>query len=277
MRNLTLIAVVLLSSVCLLLTACPSSTPKNPKDLEPRIEQKTPPVQESSTKGETAVTSRVEEESALSPAPSQRASAVRYEIAQTEDVSYASVERKVYRVVVSPQIRENQVRPTVEAILNQVRQENPDTDEIGLFLYSDRDAIGGAYDVARADWAPGGKWGSTTPEIARSNDRTGYSISLVIQPDLEAYLAERSRSEVKDGLTEAQRRSIYKEIVAAADRAMAEAERLYPDPDDVFRQIDACHELEERYKAEVRDKWGITEEVQTRIVIEGVAMHWSRH
>jgi hypothetical protein len=205
---------------------------------------------------------------------------VRYEIAQTEDVSYASIERKVYRVVVSPQIKENQVRPTAEAIINQVRHENPDTDEIGLFLYSDRDAVGGAYDVARADWAPGGEWGSTTPDIARSNDRTGYSISLDIQPDLEAYLAERSRSEVKDGLTEEQRRTIFKEIVAAEDRALAEAERLYPDLvdiDDVNRQADATHELAERYRAEVRDKWGITREVQRRIVTEGVTMHWARH
>ena len=69
MRNLTLTVVVLVSSLCLLLTACPSSTSNNPKELEPRIEHKTPPVQESSTKGESAVTSPVEEESALSPAP----------------------------------------------------------------------------------------------------------------------------------------------------------------------------------------------------------------
>ncbi len=67
MRNITLIAVVLISFVCLLLTACPSSTPKNPKELEPRIEQGNTPKQESPVEGETAVTSPVEGESAVSP------------------------------------------------------------------------------------------------------------------------------------------------------------------------------------------------------------------
>ena len=67
MRNITLIVVVLVSFVCLLLTACPSSTPKNPKELEPRVEQGNPPEQGSPVVTEPVVTSPVEGEPAVLP------------------------------------------------------------------------------------------------------------------------------------------------------------------------------------------------------------------
>ena len=107
----------------------------------------------------------------------------------TQEIEALPIAKRIrYRIVVSPEIKENQVRPTVDKIVSDISSSDNDIDAIVLFLYSDKELINGAYDVATATWAPGGKVGNITPEIARSNNRAGYSISLTIKPDLHEYL-----------------------------------------------------------------------------------------
>lgn len=99
----------------------------------------------------------------------------------TQEIANLPTNKKmVYRIVVPPTIKESQVRPTVEKIISDITTKDNDIDEIGLFLYSDRKLINGAYDVARATWAPGGKLGNVTPEIAINNDRSSYQINVQI-------------------------------------------------------------------------------------------------
>lgn len=95
------------------------------------------------------------------------------------EMSRLPVNKKiVYRVVVSPDIKPEEVRPTMEKIITDVRAGDQDIDEIGIFMYSDESLTGGAWDIASAVWGVGGKFGGITPEIARSNVRSGYSITI---------------------------------------------------------------------------------------------------
>jgi len=226
---------------------------------------------------------------------------VAYEIVETEDQSHKAIgqrslssyttqelarlpmDKKMgYRVVVSPDIKTNQVKPTIEKVIYDIISRDNDIDEISLLLYSDKELAGGAYDVGRATWAPGGKLGNVDANIARSNDRTGYQVSFDVVENLEEYLKQRGQSEEQFGFTEEQRRQIFKDIVAAEDRAEAEAERLYPM--DVFnpnykaenmdKHFEKSDELGELYRAQVQDKYGISEEIQKQISREGLTERW---
>ncbi len=199
---------------------------------------------------------------------------VEYEIISEDDISYASVKRKSYRIVVSLEITEEQVEPTVNEIINTLTTADGDVDEIHLLLYSDPDIVDGIYDVARAVWGVNGRLGDISYDAARSNDRSNHTTSITIKQDLEEYLQQRSVHEEKFGLTEDERRQIFREAVAAEDRGMTEAERMYPDPEDIMEQVYKIGELQEKYKAEVMEKWGISEEVWLDILVEGVTMHW---
>ncbi|MEX0652434.1 MAG: hypothetical protein WD509_01795 [Candidatus Paceibacterota bacterium] len=233
--------------------------------------------------------------------PSPPAQPVAYEIVETEDQSrkalgnkrlsdYTSeeiallpVNKKMrYRVVVSPDIKEAQVRPTVEKIISDITSRDNDIDEINLLLYSDKELADGAFDVAMATWAVGGDLGNVTPEIAENNDRSGYEISLTVRDNLEEYLRARGESEERLGFSEDERRQIFKEIVAAEDKARDEAEALYPidisDPDykqeNLEKNFSKEQELADEYEAQVRVKYGITKEIQNAISTEAHQENW---
>ena len=195
-------------------------------------------------------------------------------------------EKMSYYVVVSPEIKEEQVVPTIYKIIDDYTSEDEDIDEVIVLIYSDEQMItdGLGYDIASAIWAQGGELGNVTQAIARSNDRSGYEISIIIKENLEEYLTQRNTPELKFGLTEEERRQLFKELVAAEDRAMEEADNLYPiDPsypdweENISRNVEKADELDDMYKAEIRARWGISEEEQLQIVVEGIEEHWSMH
>ncbi len=202
----------------------------------------------------------------------------------TQEISNLPMDKKMlYRIVVSPEIKENEVRPTIQKIISDITQKDNDIDEITLFLYSDKELSSGSYDIGTATWAPKGKLGNVTPEIAQSNDRTSYETTIQIKENLEEYLQQRGKSEDKLGLTEQQRRQIFIELVAAGDRSTAEAEKKYPIDDSLsaelwlesFEKNDAYNtELMNKYKSQVRLKYGITEEQEKEISREGSVETW---
>lgn len=229
----------------------------------------------------------------------EQASPVNYEIIETEDQSHKAWGRKAlseytlletanlptdkkmsYRIVVSPEIKENQVKPTVEKIISDITAENNDIDEISLLLYSDKELANSVYDVAMATWAPRGKLGNVTPEIAQNNDRSSYKTTIRVKENLEEYLRQRGESEDKFGFSEEERRQIFKEIIAAEDRAMNEADTKYPldkagvTMDDFEKNSDLNNELTEKYKGQVRKKYGITEDQEMEIIVEAFMEGW---
>lgn len=236
--------------------------------------------------------------------PSQtQAQAVPYEVVRVEDTSHKAMggkslsdftsaelarlptdKRLQVRVVVPDTIQRNQVRPVVEAILVDLRRERPDVDEIGLLVYSDSALVDGAYDVARATWSTNGELGGITPRIARENVRDGYETNVQIKKDLESYLAQRARQERKGGLSESERREIFRALVRSEDRARIEAERRYPTntncvsyeqvQENMDRNLAVEDSLREAYEREVREEYGITESVADSISVEGLSESW---
>ncbi|MFA6896866.1 MAG: hypothetical protein WCQ96_01115 [Patescibacteria group bacterium] len=179
-----------------------------------------------------------------------------------------------YQIVVPSTIKENQVDSTVNKIISDIISKDSGIDEIILFLYSDKElAISdGAYDVATAVWAPLGDLGNVTPVIAVGNDRTSYTITVDKRDDLDEYLSQRGKEETLYGLTEQQRRQLYKEIVAAEDKARQEANRLFPTN---YESNDAkFSELREKYVSAIRTKYNINTDQEKSITNEGLKEGW---
>ena len=193
-------------------------------------------------------------------------------------------ERRFCRVVVPATITTAQVEPTFRKIVQDLTSRDPDIDELYILMYSDEALADDAYDVGAATWAPGGKLGDVTPEIARSNSRLGYSLSAEIRPDLDEYLKARRSARMRFGLSDDTRRRIFKEFVAAEDRATKEAWSGYdayvahPEiemPRSALRQFgDREDELKEKYRAKVRAKYHISQEVENEIEVEGTDKRW---
>lgn len=230
---------------------------------------------------------------------------VTYEIVESENQSHKAMTKSLssytyqelvklpidkkmgYRVVVSPTIKAHQVRPMVERIIADLTSQDDDIDEISLLLYSDKELANGMYDVARATWAPHGELGNVTPEIAKTNDRTNYKLEIQIAENLEQYLQKRARSENKFDLSEAERRQIFKEIVAAEDRAQANADRKYPISGRTVwdlskselrsrmdKNIELMQRLQDQYKKALAKKYGLTQEQLKETSLEGVVERW---
>lgn len=228
-----------------------------------------------------------------------------YEIVESEDQSHKAMTKSLsdytynelvslpmdkkmgYRVVVSSEIKENQVRKTVEKIISDITLKDNDIDEISLLLYSDKELANGMYDVARATWAPNGKLGNVTPEIAKTNNRTNYKLEIQIAENLEQYLQKRAQSEEKFGLTEAERRKIFKAIVAAEDKSWAEADKKYPVSGRTVwdlskselrsrmdRNTDLAQKLGDQYENELAKKYDLTREQLKEITVEGFEENW---
>ena len=228
-----------------------------------------------------------------------------YEIVEAKDASHKAMERSlsdysiqelealptdkkmIYRVVLSVQEgTEAEAESTVHAIIKKLTTEDGDIDEISLMLYSDKELSGGAYDIGSATWAPMGELGHVTPRIAQSNDRSSYSLAIDIRDDLKEYLEQRGKEETNFGMTEAERRIFFKEIVAAEDRAHEEAEQRFPTnmnnpkwnkataKDDLMKNVDLSRQLADKYRAAVRAKYNLTLEQQREISSEAHREEW---
>ena len=83
--------------------------------------------------------------------------------------------RKKYGILVTPDLSKEEYTEVFNNIISDITQKDSNIDEISLWIYDDEDALDFGYNVARVLWHPAGGWGfSVTPEIATSNDRTGY-------------------------------------------------------------------------------------------------------
>ncbi len=100
-----------------------------------------------------------------------------------------------------------------------------------------------------------------------------YVIGNPSKEDKKTSKSTSNESETLYGLTEQTRRKFFKELVAAEDRALAEADiaRLRNPPK---ANIKKWSELEEKYIQEVRQKYNITKEIEKKIVIEGIKENW---
>ena len=236
-----------------------------------------------------------------------------YEIAKVEDQSRKALGKKslsqyktselenlptnkkiLYRIVLSKDIIENQIKPTVEKIVNKLTSDDSDIDEIILWFYSSKEVLNNPYDIGTAIWALNGKLGNIDAKIAKNNNRENYKIEYRIKENLDEYLTQKSKSEVKFGFTEDERKQIFKDMVKAEDKAN-EYERLEQDKvldrilkengklDDKSREqlkveynkiSKRTEKLMFEYKSKVLKKYKITEEQEQEISIEGLDENW---
>ena len=217
--------------------------------------------------------------------------AINYDIVETENLSIKALDGNLseheiseirslptnkkmsYRIVVSPTIKENQVKPTINKIIYDLTFQDKDIDEIILFLYSDKDIVKTDYDVARAIWASGGELGNVTSKIAKDNNRDSYQIKIDIKKNLEEYFKQRNIKEDKFGLTEQERKLFYKEFVTTQSMARKEADRIYPT--DIYKNIDKTNEFVDKYQTQLRAKYNLTKEQESKIISEALEKHWS--
>jgi hypothetical protein len=213
---------------------------------------------------------------------------------QTSELKNLPTNKKIlYRIVFSQDLKENQVKPTIEKIINELTSDDSDIDEIIFWLYSDKD-MSRPYDIGNAIWAPFGKLGNIDAEIAKNNNRENYKIEYQIKQNLDEYLTQKSKSEVKFGFTEDERKQIFKEIVNTQDRAdkyQSSAEdkvidgilEKYGKLDDKSRNqlkieynkiSEKAEKLLEEYRSKVLKKYKITELQAEEISREALAENW---
>ncbi len=106
-----------------------------------------------------------------------------YEISELEKLP--TNKKILYKIVLSKDIKENQVKPTVEKIISKLTTEDSDIDEIILWLYSDKELSNSSYDIGTAIWAPFGKLGNINANIAKNNNRDNYLIDYQIKNNLD--------------------------------------------------------------------------------------------
>ena len=203
-----------------------------------------------------------------------------YEIVKTEDQSRKALGKKslsqykkseleklptnkkiLYRIVLSKDIKENQVKPTVEKIIDKLTSDDLDIDQIILWLYSDKEISNSTFDIGTAIWAPDGKLGNIDANIAKNNNRENYRIDYQIKQNLEQYLSQKFETSDKFGLSIEERKQVFKDIVKAEDDAYN------------FKESDQEKVLKEN-KSKLLKKYNITAEQLKEIGREGQDKNW---
>jgi len=232
-----------------------------------------------------------------------------YEIAKVEDQSrkalgkkslsqYTTSEleelpinkKKLYRIVLSKDIKENQVKPTVEKIIDKLTANDSDIDEIILWLYSDKEIINNPFDIGTAIWAPNGQLGNIDENIAKNNNRENYKIEYEIKANLDQYIIQKSETGDKLGFTVEERKQIFKEIVKAEDKANEYEQKEQDKVLNRFETIndnnrekvkteynkisDKAQKLSDEYKSTILKKYNITAEQLKEIGREGLDKYW---
>jgi hypothetical protein len=188
-------------------------------------------------------------------------------------------EKRRYKVILNRVVNEKELKRIAEQIVAKVSSDDPDIDEIILWFYSDKGAVDdGPWDVAQAIWAPGGRLGNITADIAKRNDRGAYSLSLeksawTKQAGIQPYLEKHRRKEVKGGRSENERRTIWQRIVKAEDRALCEVRAI--SGNRYSYDLDKLKKLETKYAQEVMLEFGITNQEQQALSVEAFEENWA--
>lgn len=137
-----------------------------------------------------------------------------------------------------------------------------------IYLYTSRDHFKSGM----------GQWIAMLSKIGE-NSRVDTQVKTELISQLDA------KPEVKHGFPESKRKEIFRAIVTAEDRA--DAQRMYPLPDpskpgysqakaskQIKKQAEAFNTLTEKYKSEVAERYGITQEQFRDISIEALTKNW---
>lgn len=90
--------------------------------------------------------------------------------------------RLTLSIVVPFDISKESLSNTLKSIVSEQTNKDNDIDEIVIFAYDDKDDIGRTqYTFGKILWAPNGKTGNITPQIAKNNTRNNYEFDIIIK------------------------------------------------------------------------------------------------
>jgi hypothetical protein len=225
-----------------------------------------------------------------------------YEIVNEEDISVKTLEgkslsdyslselenlptnfRMKYQIIVSPDITLEKLKSTLAQVVKEKSTENPDIDEIVVQSWESKESLdGGNATIGYAEWCPNGNWGDMTQEIAKTNVRDSYKIIYNINEGILESI-KNIKEETLFGLTEAKRKEIFTEMVECEHWGDLEAmKRYYPGCEncsefitsDIYKYVDKASELTNACKEELLEKYDITEEIKSKISLEGLEQRW---
>lgn len=120
-------------------------------------------------------------------------------------------------ITVPTEISKYSLDNTLKSIVSETIISDDDIDEIVIFAYDDKNDIGrNQYTFGKLLWAPNGKTGNVTPQIARDNIRDNYDFDIIIKEKV---------GEIKTAeLPTARELEIYNEIMSEKYWDMQEEE-----------------------------------------------------
>ncbi len=104
-----------------------------------------------------------------------------YEIVKVEDFSVSIYARVGIHIIVPTNITSDLLKAAMKHAVQSTRKVNPEIDEIVVYAYDRMEDVDHGYTFGKVEWAPNGQWGSTTAEIARSNNRSSYQYKFDIK------------------------------------------------------------------------------------------------
>ncbi len=170
------------------------------------------------------------------------------------NVDVAPARRYSRDIIVPRNATDDEIAATLHRALADFQVEHPDADALTVSV-SFEGSTGVRY--ASIYWAADGglAFGQESGSIDWNDNRP---------PELEE--GERF------GLSLQERREVFRQLVAAEDRAMDEA--MAECPNDFDRLAELQRTLMSDYKRQVREDYGITEDQQDQIELEGAEQHW---
>ena len=104
------------------------------------------------------------------------------EYSTSELTNLPLVKRQTITIIVPTEISKEYLENTLKYIVAKKTKEDNDIDEIIIFAYDNKNDIGKIqYTYGKLVWAPNGKLGNVTPEIAKNNIRDNYKFEIDIR------------------------------------------------------------------------------------------------
>lgn len=137
------------------------------------------------------------EDSQSTSSTSSQLSSVQYEIIREEDISYATAKRLSIDVAITnnPATKAHVVAVS-EKIINDYKNK---ADAIAIFFYYDKGQVEGAYTLAKAEWAPNGKWEDADQ---KTNQMLTYEYADAIDTKRTVSVPTEKEREISNAMTE---------------------------------------------------------------------------
>lgn len=89
-----------------------------------------------------------------------------------------SILKKEYKIIMSPQVTRDQVRSTLIQFIIDKAAQNPEIDDIMIWVYDDEIDVNEPFTMAKLNWGPKSSWQNINLKYFKENDRTNYNFNF---------------------------------------------------------------------------------------------------